>query len=262
MNHPCPAQVFGTRLGPRGSWGFLLNFAFEFAITYFLVAPLSLLWIKIFLPSLLFEHLRRVEDDGDRPRYPYATPCPQTPLEFLLDLDPSLAPLVEAQVKTPAPLKPRRSLARGPAAAAGPPLEVLEEIYAEDSWRPSRLNYLALGVLAYFLELPEALQDVFVEELLLLVPAGATFVCRDIFASGGTVRKGTYSNGGFMLVFALIFGNLAAFGLTALLARVQQRGEDAHARRLAGLRDAAAKFGTETDDGRSSACLALPHDAP
>ena len=225
------------------------------------MAPLSLLWIKIFLPSLLFEHLRRVESDGDRPKYPYATPCPQTPLEFLLDLDPSLAPLVEAQVKTPAPLRPRRSLARGPA-TAGPPLEVLEEIYAEDSWRPSRLNYLALGVLAYFLELPEALQDVFVEELLLLVPAGATFVCRDIFASGGTVRKGTYSNGGFMLVFALIFGNLAAFGLTALLARVQQRGEDAHARRLAGLRDAAAKFGTETDDGRSSACLALPHDAP
>ena len=128
--------VYGTDLGPRGSWSFLLNFFWEFVITYFLVAPLSLLWIKIFLPSLLVEHLRKVDHDHTRPQYPYATPCPQTPLEFLLDLDPTLEPLVDAYRRQGAPAAPaaptastrsRPSLA-APQLGAGPPLEVLEAI--------------------------------------------------------------------------------------------------------------------------------------
>ena len=70
------------------------------------------------------------------------------------------------------------------------------------------------------------------EEVLLFIPATSFFVSKGIFSATGRVRRGTYSNGGFLLVFTLLFGNLSALALTAFLSRAQERNaKHHHARR-------------------------------
>ena len=232
----------GTRLGPKRSWSFLVNFGFEFAITYFLVAPLTILFNKVFLPSLLDERLKKaaLEDAKDAKHfaaYPYATPLAQTPLDLLVDLEPRLqAHVASAKSAKPSARGASRLALAGPGGAAvvaaGPSLEVLEEIYNETHWRPTWASYVALGLLGYFLELPDTLQDILMEEVLLFIPATSFFVSKGIFSATGRVRRGTYSNGGFLLVFTLLFGNLSALALTAFLSRAQERNaKHHHARR-------------------------------
>ena len=98
--------------------------------------------------------------------------------------------------------------------AAGPPLETLEEIYNETHWNPTWTSYIMLNILGYFLELPEVVQDIVMEEILLFIPATSFFVSKGIFSQQGRVRRGTYNNGGFLLMFALVFGNIGALAIT------------------------------------------------
>ena len=240
---------------------------------YFLVAPLTILFNKVFLPSLLDERLRKaaLEDAKDAKHfasYPYATPLAQTPLDFLVDVEPRLLAHV-AHAKhlddRGAPKKGAAKLARarpaGPTAAqqataaAGPSLEVLEEIYNETHWKPTLASFVMLGLLGYFLELPDTVQDIVMEEILLFIPATSFFVSKGIFTATGRVRRGTYSNGGFLLVFTLLFGNLSALALTAFLSRAQATNAEHHHKKRKKAHERASKFAETTDAGRSAYLL-------
>ena len=114
-------------------------------LTYFLIAPLTILFNKIFLPSLLDERLHQDADDAEaaarRPgaharlrSYPYHAPLPDTPLDFLVESEPELREVVRATRRRRGHGHEHHAhlLANGLAeAGAVPRLEALEEIYDE-----------------------------------------------------------------------------------------------------------------------------------
>ena len=207
--------VYATALGQAQSWPFLLNFFFEFMLVYFLIVPLMILFNKIFLPSLLDERLQQdaFEDDegfgGASPgapltpsdaapvpeldldrvdgveqrivrmrSYPYKTPLNETPLDFLVAREPELKALVD---------EARRSRGHGHALAlAVDPrlsLEALEQIHDQEHWNPSWSAWLMLNVLGVFLLLPDTMQDIVMEELLLILPAATYLVNEGVLRS-------------------------------------------------------------------------------
>ena len=189
--------MFATELGQKRSWTFLLAFFFEFMLTYFLIAPLTILFNKIFLPSMLDERLHReADDEADAARrpgahkklrsYPYRTPLPETPLDFLVEQEPDLQAMV-------ATARRRRghghhvhahALKHGRAElGAVPRLEALEEIYEETHWSPTWTSWFTLQLLGYFLELPDEVQDVLMEETLLILPACTRGRRAEVFAA-------------------------------------------------------------------------------
>ena len=93
------------------------------------------------------------------------------------------------------------------------------------------------------------------EEVLLFIPATSFFVSKGIFSATGRVRRGTYSNGGFLLVFTLLFGNLSALALTAFLSRAQERNAKHHHARREKAHERASTFAHATDQGRSAYVL-------
>lgn len=178
--------VYATALGQAQSWPFLLNFFFEFMLVYFLIVPLMILFNKIFLPSLLDERLQQdaFEDDEGGARtqrmrsYPYKTPLNETPLDFLVAREPELKALVD---------EARRSRGHGHALAlAVDPrlsLEALEQIHDQEHWNPSWSAWLMLNVLGVFLLLPDTMQDIVMEELLLILPAATYLVNEGVLRS-------------------------------------------------------------------------------
>lgn len=181
--------VYATALGQAQSWPFLLNFFFEFMLVYFLIVPLMILFNKIFLPSLLDERLQQdafEDDEGGGARtqrmrsYPYKTPLNETPLDFLVAREPELKALVD---------EARRSRGHGHALAlAVDPrlsLEALEQIHDQEHWNPSWSAWLMLNVLGVFLLLPDTMQDIVMEELLLILPAATYLVNEGVLRSTG-----------------------------------------------------------------------------
>ena len=179
--------VYATALGQAQSWPFLLNFFFEFMLVYFLIVPLMILFNKIFLPSLLDERLQQdafEDDEGGGARtqrmrsYPYKTPLNETPLDFLVAREPELKALVD---------EARRSRGHGHALAlAVDPrlsLEALEQIHDQEHWNPSWSAWLMLNVLGVFLLLPDTMQDIVMEELLLILPAATYLVNEGVLRS-------------------------------------------------------------------------------
>jgi len=243
--------VYATALGQAQSWPFLLNFFFEFMLVYFLIVPLMILFNKIFLPSLLDERLQQdafEDDEGGGARtqrmrsYPYKTPLNETPLDFLVAREPELKALVD---------EARRSRGHGHALAlAVDPrlsLEALEQIHDQEHWNPSWSAWLMLNVLGVFLLLPDTMQDIVMEELLLILPAATYLVNEGVLRStdGRRGRNSRLDNGWFLIAFTLVFGHACALLVTALVSKAQARAAARHEKKRSRVRRRAATLVAE-----------------
>ena len=64
-------------------------------------------------------------------------------------------------------------------------LEALEQIHDQEHWNPSWSAWLMLNVLGVFLLLPDTMQDIVMEELLLILPAATYLVNEGVLRSTG-----------------------------------------------------------------------------
>ena len=62
-------------------------------------------------------------------------------------------------------------------------LEALEQIHDQERWNPSWSAWLMLNVLGVFLLLPDTMQDIVMEELLLILPAATYLVNEGVLRS-------------------------------------------------------------------------------
>jgi len=174
--------------------------------------------------------------------YPYKTPLNETPLDFLVAREPELKALVD---------EARRSRGHGHALAlAVDPrlsLEALEQIHDQEHWNPSWSAWLMLNVLGVFLLLPDTMQDIVMEELLLILPAATYLVNEGVLRStdGRRGRNSRLDNGWFLIAFTLVFGHACALLVTALVSKAQARAAARHEKKRSRVRRRAATLVAE-----------------